>query len=46
VTGEGIVMTSRRALIGGGVLLAVTLIVPRAWGQSRKPAITVYRDPT
>ena len=36
----------RRSFIGGGVLLAGDVIVRRADGQPRKPAITVYRDPT
>jgi hypothetical protein len=39
-------MTSRRSLIGGGFLLAAGFVVPRAAAQPRKPAITVYRDPT
>ena len=39
-------MTSRRLFIGGGLLLTTGFIVPRAAGQPRKPAITVYRDPT
>jgi hypothetical protein len=39
-------MTSRRAFIGGGVLLAGGTIVRRAGAQPRKRAITVYRDPT
>jgi hypothetical protein len=39
-------MTSRRSLIGGGLLLAADFVVPRAEGQPRKPAITIYRDPT
>ena len=39
-------MTSRRSFIEGGVLLAAAFAVSRAEGQARKPAITVYRDPT
>lgn len=39
-------MTSRRSFITGSVVLAAGLVVPWAEGQARKPAITVYRDPT
>ena len=39
-------MTSRRWFVGSGLLLAAGFAVPRAEGQPRKPAITVYRDPT
>jgi len=43
---EDDVMTPRRSFIGGAPLLAAGFVVPRAEGQARKPAITVYRDPT
>ena len=39
-------MTSRRSFIAGGLVLATGLVVPAADAQPRKPAITVYRDPT
>ena len=39
-------MTSRRLFVGGGLLLAAGFATPHAVGQPRKPAITVYRDPT
>lgn len=39
-------MTSRRSFITGSLVLAGGLVVPGAEGQPRKPAITVYRDPT
>ena len=37
---------SRRSFIAGGLVLAAGLVVPRPEAQPRKPAITVYRDPT
>lgn len=39
-------MTSRRSLIAGSLGLAAGLLASRVAGQSRKPAITVHRDPT
>jgi hypothetical protein len=39
-------ITSRRSLIAGGLVLAAGLVVPGVGAQPRKPAITVYRDPT
>jgi hypothetical protein len=39
-------MTSRRSFITGGLMLATGLVVPGYEAQPRKPAITVYRDPT
>lgn len=39
-------MTSRRSFIAGGMVAAVGLVVADVHGQSRKPTITVYRDPT
>ena len=39
-------MTSRRSFITAGLVLATGLVVPGAGAQPRKPAITVYRDPT
>ena len=41
-------MTSRRSFIAAGLGTAagLWLWLPRAEAQSRKPAITVYRDPT
>jgi len=39
-------MTSRRSFVTGGLMLAASLVVPPAGAQPRRPAITVYRDPT
>jgi len=40
-------VTSRRAFVAGGLVLAAGAVVPAAAAaQPRKPAITVYRDPT
>jgi hypothetical protein len=39
-------MTSRRSFIGFGALMATAVVVRTAAAQPRKPAITVYRDPT
>jgi hypothetical protein len=39
-------MTSRRSFVGGGMMLIAGFVVPRVEAQSRKPTITVYRDPT
>ena len=39
-------MTSRRSFVTGGLVLAMGLVVPPGEAQPRKPAITVYRDPT
>jgi hypothetical protein len=38
--------TSRRSFIAGGLILAAGIAVPGLGAQPRKPAITVYRDPT
>jgi hypothetical protein len=39
-------MTSRRSFVGGGLVVIAGFVVSRAEAQPRKPAITVYRDPT
>jgi hypothetical protein len=39
-------MTSRRSFIAGSLALATGLVAGSSTGQSRKPTITVYRDPT
>jgi hypothetical protein len=39
-------MTSRRSFVAGSLALATGLVAGRTAGQSRKPTITVYRDPT
>ena len=39
-------MTSRRSFIAGGLVLATGFVAEGVAGQPRKPAITVYRDPT
>jgi hypothetical protein len=38
--------TSRRSFVAGALVLAGGLIVPGLHAQPRKPAVTVYRDPT
>ena len=39
------VTISRRWLLGAGGVLALTLLPTTAWTQ-RRPAITVYKNPT
>jgi hypothetical protein len=39
-------MTTRRSFIAGGLVVATGLVSRGAGAQARKPAITVYRDPT
>jgi hypothetical protein len=37
---------SRRSFVAGTLVLAGGMIVPGLHAQPKKPAITVYRDPT
>jgi hypothetical protein len=37
---------SRRSFVAGASVLAGGLVVPGLHAQPKKPAITVYRDPT
>jgi hypothetical protein len=39
-------LTSRRAFVAGSLTLGAGLVVPRLAAEPRRPAITVYREPT